>query len=217
MPTELLIAPANSVPASVTPRWSGYGTFADSIRYARIIVGTCVALTEILKSRYSSLLEELDLLERGGDECLGLVLLRERMQMLRQRARVRADAHRDPGLLRGQHDLLDLVGPADVPRVDPHRGNPCLDRLERERGVEVDVRDDRDRRQPHDERKRSGVLVLRDGDADDLAARGRERGDLRGRRGDVVRLRQRHRLHDDGRTATDEHVTDADLDLAGHG
>ena len=54
MPTELLIAPANSVPASVTPRWSGYGTFAESIRYARIIVGTCVALTEILKSRYSS-------------------------------------------------------------------------------------------------------------------------------------------------------------------
>ena len=51
IPTALLIAPANSVPASVTPRWSGYGTFAASIRYARIIVGTCVALTEILKSR----------------------------------------------------------------------------------------------------------------------------------------------------------------------
>ena len=40
MPTALLIEPANGVPASVTPRWSGYGTFADSIRYARIIVGT---------------------------------------------------------------------------------------------------------------------------------------------------------------------------------
>ena len=40
MPTALLIAPANSVPASVTPRCSGYGTFSESIRYARIIVGT---------------------------------------------------------------------------------------------------------------------------------------------------------------------------------
>ena len=51
IPTALLIEPENGVPASVTPRWSGYGTFAASIRYARIIVGTCVDLTEILKSR----------------------------------------------------------------------------------------------------------------------------------------------------------------------
>jgi len=50
MPTALLIEPAKGIPASVTPRCSGYGTFAASIRYARIIVGTCVALTEILKS-----------------------------------------------------------------------------------------------------------------------------------------------------------------------
>ena len=32
MPTALLIEPENGVPASVTPRWSGYGTFAESIR-----------------------------------------------------------------------------------------------------------------------------------------------------------------------------------------
>ena len=50
IPTALLIEPANVVPASVTPRWSGYGTLSESIRYARIIVGTCVDLTEILKS-----------------------------------------------------------------------------------------------------------------------------------------------------------------------
>ena len=72
------------------------------------------------------------------------------------------------------------------------------------------------RREPDDERERRGVLVLRHGDAHDLAARRRERGDLRRRRGHVVRLRQRHRLHDDGRAAADEHVADADLDLAGH-
>ena len=32
MPTALLIEPLKGVPASVTPRWSGYGTFSESIR-----------------------------------------------------------------------------------------------------------------------------------------------------------------------------------------
>ena len=32
MPTALLIEPENGVPASVTPRWSGYGTRSESIR-----------------------------------------------------------------------------------------------------------------------------------------------------------------------------------------
>src|SRR6266511_640030 len=54
IPTALLIEPANGVPASVTPRCKGYGTFAASVRYARIIVGTCDALTLILKSWKSS-------------------------------------------------------------------------------------------------------------------------------------------------------------------
>ena len=40
IPTALLIEPENGVPASVTPRCSGYGTFEASRRYARIIVGT---------------------------------------------------------------------------------------------------------------------------------------------------------------------------------
>ena len=46
---------------------------------------------------------------------------------------------------------------------------------------------------------------------DDLAAGRGERGDLRGRRLDVVRLRQRHRLDDDGRAAADPHAADGDL------
>ena len=121
-----------------------------------------------------------------------------------------------PAFFAALHDLLDLVRPADVARVDPDRCDARLDRLERERRVEVDVRDHGNRREADDERERRGVLVLRDGDAHDLAARGRERGDLRRRRGDVVRLRQRHRLHDDGRAAADEHVADADLHLARH-
>ena len=32
IPTALLIEPENGVPASVTPRWSGYGTFEASSR-----------------------------------------------------------------------------------------------------------------------------------------------------------------------------------------
>ena len=60
-------------------------------------------------------------------------------------------------------------------------------------------------------RERVGVLDLRHRAADDLAARRREGRDLRGRRLDVVRLRQRHRLDDDGRAATDRDVADADL------
>ena len=64
--------------------------------------------------------------------------------------------------------------------------------------------------------QRGGVLVLRHRDADDLAAGRRERGDLRRRRLDVVRLRQRHRLDDDGRAAADRDAADADLPLARH-
>ena len=162
------------------------------------------------------LLEQLDLLDRGGDERLGLVAPGDVLEVLRQRAGVRADPHRDPGLLGRLDDQLDLVGPADVAGVDPHGGDPALDRLQRERGVEVDVGDHRDRREADDLRQRLRVLGLRDGDADDLAAGRRERGDLRRRRLDVVRLRQRHRLDDDGRAAADRDAADRDLPGAGH-
>ena len=54
------------------------------------------------------------------------------------------------------------------------------------------------------------------GDADDLAAGGRKRGDLRRRRLDVVRLRERHRLDDDRRSAADRDAPHPDLMRAGH-
>jgi hypothetical protein len=91
------------------------------------------------------LLEELHFLEGRRDERLRLVLLRERLEVLRQRARVGTDPHRDPRVLGRLHHLLDLIGAADVPGVDAHGCDACLDRLERERGVEVDVCDDRKR------------------------------------------------------------------------
>jgi hypothetical protein len=142
--------------------------------------------------------------------------VRERVQVLRQRPRVGADPHRDPRLLRRSDDLRDLLGPPDVARVDAHGGDAGVDRLQRERGVEVDVGDDGQRREADDAPERFGVLVLRDSAADDLAAGRGERRDLRRRRLDVVRLRQRHRLHDDGRTAADRDAADLDLRLRGH-
>ena len=109
-----------------------------------------------------------------------------------------------------------LSGPADVAGVDPDGGDAGVDRPQREARVEVDVRDHRDRREADDLRQRVRVLDLRDRAAHDLAAGGRERRDLRRRRLDVVRLRQRHRLHDDGRAAADLHVADPDRALARH-
>ncbi len=161
-------------------------------------------------------LEQPHLLERGFDERVGLILLREVVQMLRQRAGVGPDAHRNARLLRGAHDEGDLVGTPDVAGIDAHGGDAGLDRLQGEAGVEVDVGDHRNRGQPDDARQRFRVFELRHSDADDLAAGRRERRDLAGRRLDVVRLRERHRLHDDGRSAADRDAADLYLTRAGH-
>ena len=162
------------------------------------------------------LLEQLDLLQCGGDERFRLILLGEPEQMLRQRPRVGADPHRDPGPLGRDHDLGHAFGAADVPRVDSHRRHAGVDRPEREAGVEVDVRDHRQRREPHDLLQRLGVLDLRHRAAHDLAARRGERGDLRGRRGHVARRCQRHRLDDDRRTAADLDVAYLDAAFGTH-
>jgi hypothetical protein len=69
--------------------------------------------------------------------------------------------------------------------------------------IEMDVRDHGQRRELDDAGQRLGVLRLRDSAAHDLTAGRRECCDLCRRSLDVVRLRQRHRLHDDGRTAAD--------------
>src|SRR6185503_10208240 len=161
-------------------------------------------------------LQDLDLLERLDDERLGRVLARERLEVLRQRAGVGADPHGDPGVLCGSHDLLGLVRPADVAGVDTDGVDAGVDRVEGERGVEVDVGDHRDRREADDQGQRPRVLLLRDGDAHDLAAGGGERGDLRRRGLDVVGLREGHGLDDDRRAAADRDAADADLVRARH-
>ena len=91
-------------------------------------------------------LHELDRLHRGGDERLHRVGELELAQVLGQRAGVDADADRRAELLGLRDDLGDLLGAADVARVEPHAVRAGVQGLQRERVVEVDVGDDRDRR-----------------------------------------------------------------------
>ena len=105
----------------------------------------------------------------------------------------------------------DLLRPADVARVDPHAVRAGVDRLDRERVVEVDVGDHRDRRLGDDRPQRVDVLLARHGDAHDVRARLGHAPDLVHRGLQVGRLGLRHRLHGDGRAAADRDAADVDL------
>ncbi len=119
--------------------------------------------------------------------------------------------------LRGERDDLgDLVGSADVAGVDPHAVRACLDRLQRERVVEVDVGDHRDRRLRDDRPQRLDVLLARHGDAHDVRAGVGDGADLLHRRREVGGLGLGHRLHDDGRAAADRDASYSYLPLRGH-
>ena len=145
-PTADFSEPDHFVPASVMPRCSGYGIRSLSSRFAAIVFGTFVDLIETLKSSKSQALHQRDELDRGGHERLDGVLALERVQVLGQRSRVHADAHRRARGPRAVGDLGDLLRAADVARVEPDAVRAGVDRLQRQRVVEVDVGDDRDRR-----------------------------------------------------------------------
>ena len=93
-------------------------------------------------------LHQLDELDRGRDQRL------DRVRRTRARA---GGSGSEPeltpirsgvpsSLARPLHDLGDLVGAADVARVQPHAVGAGVERLQRQRVVEVDVGDHRDRR-----------------------------------------------------------------------
>ncbi|MBG9885425.1 hypothetical protein ABE10_02255 [Bacillus toyonensis] len=133
-------------------------------------------------------------------------------QPLVERARVHADAERDAGVGRRLGDLAHLVVElTDVARVHTHRRTAGVDRLEDVLGLEVDVGDDRDLALLRDDVQHVGVVLRGDGDADDLAARGGELGDLLQGPVDVGGLRRRHGLDRDGSISADEHLADPDL------
>ena len=136
--------------------------------------------------------------------------------MLGQRAGVDAHAQRRAALL-GQGDHLgDLLRSADVAGVQAHAVSARFDRLQRERVVEVDVGDHRDRRLRDDRLQRLGVLLARHRDAHDVRARLRDRPDLLHRRLQVGGLGLGHRLHRHGRAAADRDSADVDLAFRGH-
>src|SRR4051794_21897405 len=137
--------------------------------------------------------------------------------MLRQRPGVHPDPDRRAGGLRALDHLSSFLRPADVARVQPHAMRTRIDRLQRQRMVEVDVGNHGDRRLDHDPAQRVHVLLARDGAAHQVAARVGDRADLAHRRVVVGRLGLRHRLDGDGRAASDEHASDVDLALRGHG
>ena len=119
-PTADFSEPDHFVPASVTPRCSGYGIRSASRRFEAIVFGTEVDFIETLKSSEVQALHQLDGLDRGSDERLHGVVVLELAQVRRQRAGVDADPQRRPELGRAARHLRDLVGAADVARVQAH-------------------------------------------------------------------------------------------------
>ena len=98
-----------------------------------------------------------------------------------------------------------------LPGLTRTAAQPGLDRGEDVLRLEVDVGDDRDLRLAGDRRQRVGVVLRGAGDPDDLAAGGRQFGDLLQRGADVRRTRRGHRLHRHRGVSADRHGPDLDL------
>ena len=216
-PTDDFSEPDHFVPASVIPRWIGYGTFSASRRFEAIVFGTLVDLIETLKfSKSSDSISSTNSTPAWTSASTEFSTL-QLVQMLGQRSGVDPDPHRHVRLGRPLGDLCDLLGAADVARVEADAVGAGVDRLQRERVVEVDVGDHRDRRLLDDRLQRLDVLVPRHGDADEVGSRVGHRADLLHRRLEVRGLGLAHRLHGDGRAAPDGDVAHEDLALRSHG
>ena len=110
-----------------------------------------------------------------------------------------------------------LSGPADVAGVQPHAVRAGLDRLERQRVVEVDVGDHRDRRLRRRSSCSASTSCSRGTATRTMSApASATRADLVHRGLEVRGLRLGHRLHGDGRAAADGHAADVDLPLGSH-
>ena len=160
IPTALLIEPENGVPASVTPRCSGYGTLlgehpvgADHRRHVARL-DRDLEVVEVEPARAARTSSSAASTSASAWSCCA-----SSWRCFGQRAGVRADPHRDPRRLRGaRRPRATLSGPPMLPGLIRTAATPRLDRLQREARVEVDVGDHRQRREPHDPRQRLGVL-----------------------------------------------------------
>ena len=211
MPAVALTRPAGGGPASVTPRCSGIvGDLAelavglDHQRHAR-------RLDRDLDEVEVDLVEVGDLLQRRLDHRLGrgtAVLVVERRV---ERTGVDTDADRQVAVAGLGGDGLDVLGPADVARVEAQAVHAGLHRGQRHLVLVVDVGDHRDRRPRHDLGQPLGRLRLVARAADDVAPGGGQGVDLLERALDVGRLGDRHRLHGDRGAATDGDRAHRDL------
>ena len=210
----LLIVPWKAGPASVTPRCSGQSPCSAQQPVGLHHHDRVVVLDRDLEVVEVVLLEQARLPDRALDEGL-----RGRLAVLLQEARLeRAGVHADPDGdargLRGRCDGADLVVELpDVAGVHPHRADAGVDGREHVPGLEVDVRDHRDLALHGDDLQGIGVVLVRNGDAHDVAAGGGQLGDLLQGRVDVGGLRRRHRLDADLGVAADCDL--AHVDLAG--
>ena len=156
---------------------------------------------------------EADLVEIGElhpgrlDECLGCgspVLL---VQARVQGARVDADADRDAAVARLGSDELDLLGLAQVARVQPEPVHSGLESREGHLVVEVHVGHYRHRRAGHDHGEAFGRFLLVARAAHDVRPGRRERVHLGQGPLGVGSLGHCHGLHRHGRAAADENLS----------
>ena len=113
-------------------------------------------------------------------------------------------------------DLTHLLRTTDVPRVDPHAVRACIESLEGESVIEVDVGNDGDWRVAHDDFECFNIVVTWDGAAHEVRSGLGNPTDLSHRLVKVRRLRLGHRLDCDGGSATDEYAAYVDLSLRCH-
>jgi hypothetical protein len=155
--------------------------------------------------------EEGQLVLRRLDEGLGggpAVLLVEAGV---ERAGVDPDADGHAPVLALPGDQLDLLGLAEVARVEPEAVDAGLEGGEGHLDVEVDVGDDRDGAARHDLGEALGRFLLVARAADDVGAGALQGVDLRQRAFDVGGLGDCHRLDRDPGVTADGHLADHQL------
>jgi hypothetical protein len=128
-----------------------------------------------------------------------------------ERSAVDADANGDLAVTRFRGDRFDVLGLADVARVEAKTLHPGLHRCQCHPVLMVDVGDDRDRRTRHDLGETLRGLLLVAGAPNDVATSSRQCVDLLKRALDVCRLGDRHGLDGDRRATADRDLAHEDL------
>ena len=145
-PTADFSDPDHFVPASVIPEVDRVLDLRGQQPVGGDRVGHAGRLDRHLEVLELQPLHQLDELDRRLRQRLDGIGALELVQVLGQRAGVDADPHRHPGRGRLLGDLRDLVGPADVAGVEANAVSAGVDRLQRQRVVEVNIGDHRNRR-----------------------------------------------------------------------